>query len=134
MCYHLGMKTTTVLVLVVLVIAAVWFAMSRRSATNSPATVNTNLSTNPEATAPTATATTISISNFAFSPAAVTVAVGATVTWVNNDAAVHNIVGDGLTSPDLAQGASYTHIYDQAGTFAYRCGIHPSMQGQVVVQ
>lgn len=79
----------------------------------------------------------VSIADFAFSPGAVTVSVGDTVTWMNNDAGVPHTVssdtGSELASGQLAGGASYQKTFATAGTYAYHCNIHPSMTGQVVV-
>ena len=36
------------------------------------------------------------------------------------------------TSGSLATGKTYSHTFDTAGTFAYHCGIHPTMKAQVV--
>jgi plastocyanin len=80
-------------------------------------------------------ATAVTIANFAFSPASVTIKVGDSVTWTNNDSATHAVVGDGgISSGDLTQGKTYTKKFDTAGSFAYRCSIHPSMTGTVVVK
>lgn len=77
----------------------------------------------------------VSISNFAFSPSSVTVKVGESVTWTNNDSPTHTVVGDGgISSGDLVNGATYSKTFDTAGTFAYKCSIHPTMTGTVVVQ
>jgi plastocyanin len=80
-------------------------------------------------------ATAVSIANFAFSPASVTIKKGDSVTWTNNDSATHTVTGDGgISSGDIAQGKTYTKKFDTVGSFAYRCAIHPSMTGTVVVQ
>ena len=78
----------------------------------------------------------VSIANFAFAPASVSVNAGDTVTWTNNDAGVpHTATADGgaFNSGTLASGASFSHTFTAAGTFAYHCNIHPSMTGTVVV-
>lgn len=82
---------------------------------------------------------TITIKDFAFSPAALTIKTGTTVTWVNDDSAPHTVVSDDgapapFTSPQLATGASFPQRFAQAGTYAYHCSIHPSMKGTVVVE
>lgn len=85
----------------------------------------------------TAANASISIADFAFSPASVTVSVGDTVTWTNNDAGIPHTVssdsGSELASGQLAGGASYQKTFTSAGSYAYHCDIHPSMTGLVIV-
>ncbi len=77
----------------------------------------------------------VSITGFAF-PKNVTVAIGTTVTWTNNDPAPHTITSDtgAFGSSDIAPGGTYSHTFTSAGTFPYHCEIHPSMQGTITVQ
>lgn len=78
----------------------------------------------------------VTIQNFAFSPATLTVKAGTTVKWVNQDSATHQVVSDtGLfNSGDLSKGQSFSFTFNQTGTYAYHCMIHPSMTGSIVVQ
>ena len=78
----------------------------------------------------------VSISGYAFDPATITIKVGQTVTWTNMDSVGHTVVADDKSwfSNDLAQGASFSHTFSAAGTFAYHCGVHPTMIGTVIVQ
>ena len=80
-------------------------------------------------------ASAITIQGFAFAPATLHVAVGATVTTTNRDSATHTWTADdgSFSSGNLDQGKSATHTFTKAGTFAYHCEIHPSMKGTVVV-
>jgi len=80
------------------------------------------------------TAVTVSMKNVAFSPSDVTVAVGGTVTFVNDDTVAHDVVGDSWDSGQLAPGASFAQTFPTAGTFAFHCSIHPSMTGSVTVK
>jgi plastocyanin len=77
----------------------------------------------------------VSVSNFAFDPQSVTVKVGATVRWTNQDSARHTITSDAgdWDSDSLSQGQSYSHTFTQEGTFTYHCTVHPTMTGTVVV-
>jgi len=78
--------------------------------------------------------TDVTIGDFAFSPAAIEVKVGDTVTWTNNDSLPHTVTGDGgLASSELATGQTYSKTFDTAGEYAYACTIHPAMTGTVVV-
>jgi plastocyanin len=64
--------------------------------------------------------------------------VGDTVTWSFKDAsAAHNVDGKG-SDPDFYSGnpvtkGTWSHTFAQTGTFSYRCDVHPSMTGKVVV-
>ena len=71
------------------------------------------------------------LKNLAFNPASVTVAVGTTVTWENQDGMSHN---GSFKSPDLGSGKTFSFTFEKAGTYTYSCHIHPSMKGTVVVQ
>lgn len=80
-------------------------------------------------------AASVTIKDFAFSPAALEIAVGDSVTWTNEDSAPHTVTGDGgIDSGNLAQGKSFTHTFESAGAFAYRCSIHPNMTGTVTAK
>lgn len=76
------------------------------------------------------------ISNFKFSPATLTVKVGDTVTWMNQDSVDHSITADdgSFDTGLFAQGKTASNTFNQAGTFAYHCGVHPNMQGTIIVQ
>jgi plastocyanin len=78
----------------------------------------------------------VTIANFAFDPATVTVNVGDSVTWNNQDGTAHTATaGDAsFDTGNIAAGGSATITFDTAGTFAYVCSIHPQMAGTVVVQ
>ena len=91
--------------------------------------------------APTATAgpavatTTVAIRNFAFSPPDITVPVGATVTWTNDDIEQHTVTADdkSFNSDVVNNGKTFTFTFAKAGTFKYSCLIHPDMIGHVIV-
>lgn len=72
----------------------------------------------------------------AFSPNPITVSVGGTVTWINNDAVAHDSTGDGgqWNSGTIPAGGRFSHTFTSAGTFPYHCAIHPNMVGSVTVQ
>ena len=78
----------------------------------------------------------VAMKSFAFDPASVSIKVGESVTWTNNDSATHTVVADNgeFKSSDIAKGATFTFKFDKAGTYPYHCGIHPSMTGTVVVK
>jgi plastocyanin len=85
--------------------------------------------------APAQDATAVSIANFAFQPASLQVAVGATVTWTNADSTAHTVTSDtgAFDSGPLAPGESFSQTFTTAGTFTYHCQIHPFMTATIVV-
>jgi plastocyanin len=76
----------------------------------------------------------VTIEGFAFSPGTVTVNVGDSVAWTNNDGATHTATGSGFDTGNIANGASASVTFQSAGTFDYACSIHPQMTGTVVVR
>jgi len=76
----------------------------------------------------------ISIASFAFEPANAEVVAGGTVTWTNNDNVAHTISIDGKVSSEIAPGATFSQVFEKAGTYPYTCSIHPSMTGELTVK
>ena len=79
----------------------------------------------------------VAIAGFAFEPATMTVKVGATVTWTNEDSAAHTVKWDDGSQGSgslTAGGPAYERTFDTPGTFAYVCGIHAAMKGTIVVE
>ncbi len=79
----------------------------------------------------------IEMAELAFTPDTLTVAAGATVIWVNADETLsHTSTSDDAlwSSGNLAVGDEFSHAFDEAGTFAYFCEIHPTMRGTIVVE
>ena len=76
----------------------------------------------------------VSIENYSFKPSVLTVKVGTTVVWTNNDSAVHNIKSADFNSPEMKKGETFEFKFDKAGTYDYSCGIHPTMTGKIIVE
>ena len=81
--------------------------------------------------------------NSCFDPNPVTIAMGGTVTWENVDNAAHTVTsGSPADGPDgvfdssliMAGGATFSHTFDDVGTYDYFCMVHPWMQGSVIVE
>jgi plastocyanin len=78
-----------------------------------------------------------------FAPSKLRVSVGETVTWVNHDDLLHTVtstprskVTGGIRSRfdhRLKRDETFSFYFEHAGTFAYRCTIHPEMKGTIVV-
>lgn len=79
---------------------------------------------------------TVTISNFAFSPKALNIALGDTVTWTNQDSVAHTVtsdVGSELDSGAINTNLTYSHTFNTPGTYPYHCNFHDSMNGTVYV-
>ena len=84
--------------------------------------------------APVTGVTEVAAKDNEFTPPAIQVTPGTTVTWTFDDRFVpHDVTGDGFTSGDPRRGGSFTHTFDRPGTYAYRCTLHDGMDGRVVV-
>ena len=95
--------------------------------------------TSPPAAGGGATTSEISIRDFSFTPNETTVPVGTEVTWINEDAARHDVTStDGpeidaavtstFASGTLSEGDSFSFTFEQPGTYHYECTIHATMQ------
>ena len=81
------------------------------------------------------------VTNECFIPASVSINVGDTVAWSNDDSAAHTVTSgtpEGgpsgvFDSSLLIAGGIYEHTFDSAGTVDYFCMVHPWMVGDVKV-
>ncbi len=73
--------------------------------------------------------------HYAFTPAGITVPVGTTVTWTDQTDAPHTVTSDSgaFASSILNQNQAFHFTFNQAGTFAYHCAVHPYMHGSIIV-
>ena len=92
---------------------------------------------------PTASGTPVSVvpgasglTTNAYSPGNVTVAVGGTVSWTNNDITSHTVTSNSNVwdSGLIGAGRTFSRTFPTAGSFPYHCTIHPGMSGTVTVQ
>jgi plastocyanin len=74
--------------------------------------------------------------NFDFSPMALTVSAGTTVTWKNLDGEPHTVTSaDGIfRSGALDQNDSFSFKFEKPGVYQYFCSIHPRMMATVTVK
>jgi plastocyanin len=80
-------------------------------------------------------ATDVTIVDFNFAPGLLEVPVGTTVSWDNAGVAPHTVTADNgsFDSGIMSTGDTYNRTFNQAGTFAYLCTLHPEMVGTIVV-
>ena len=80
----------------------------------------------------------VQIENYAYAPSSITVDVGDTITWTNDDTAPHTITTSSgpqtLSSPYLSKGQSWSFTFRTPGTYSYYCAVHPYMRAQVIVR
>lgn len=84
----------------------------------------------------------VSLHNISYNPSTLTISVGQTVEWTNNDSFNHTVTSGTPNNPDgtfdsgtLAGGDTYCLQFNTAGTYDYYCRIHlESMTGSVTVQ
>ena len=78
----------------------------------------------------------VQIDYFSFMPHDITIAAGATVTWVNLDDVQHKVTSTERTfeSKVLRTDDKFSFKFDEPGTYEYYCSIHPKMRGKVIVQ
>lgn len=75
----------------------------------------------------------VEIKNYKYIPQNVTVKIGQTVRWTNNDTVLHDVVGSGIESDYLQRGEKFTYTFEEEGTYQYICTLHPWMEGEVIV-
>ncbi|NUP52744.1 MAG: hypothetical protein HOW97_36290 [Catenulispora sp.] len=82
-------------------------------------------------------ANAVEIKNYAFAPAAVTVPVGTTVTWVNEDTVPHTVTAKSgpasFDSGQISAGGSWSATFATPGTYDYYCVDHPQMVARITV-
>jgi amicyanin len=78
----------------------------------------------------------VQIDDFAFSPPSLTVKAGTTVTWRNKDDIPHTVASPTrlFKSKALDTDDSYSFTFNEPGSYAYFCSLHPHMTGKIVVE
>jgi plastocyanin len=78
----------------------------------------------------------VEIKGFAFSPARITIKLGDTVQWKNDDLAPHTATADGggWSTETLKNEETGQYVPKTAGSFAYHCKFHPAMTAVVIVE
>ncbi len=122
-------------ILAVILFLALTLILSACSGTSTTPTPTPVASPTPTAT-PISGQASVSISGFAFVPSTLTVTVGTTVTWTNQDSVTHTVTSNDnlFNSGDITTGATFSHTFEQKGTFKYHCTIHPFMTGEIIVE
>ncbi len=79
----------------------------------------------------------MNIKDSRYDPTDIDVAVGDTVTFKNNDAFAHTVTSKEGQELEFASGnftdEAFEFTFEEAGSFAYFCEIHPTMKATVNV-
>lgn len=80
----------------------------------------------------------VAMHGYAFSPAALSIPAGSTVTWTNHDTAPHDVKTTSgplsIHSPMLDKGESWSFTFTTAGSYGYVCTVHPDMTAGITVR
>jgi plastocyanin len=83
----------------------------------------------------------VTMVNIAFQLEEITIQAGTTVTWTNEDSFPHTVTSGTRDNPsglfdsgNVAQGETFQFTFKEPGTYEYFCGIHPGMNGTVIVE
>jgi plastocyanin len=86
---------------------------------------------------PAVSTSSVAIKEFAFGPTSITVKIGTTVTWTNEDQDPHTVTSQDKSGPlrsaTMNNGDAYRYTFTKAGSYSYLCTIHPFLTGTVVV-
>ena len=80
---------------------------------------------------------TVAAHERSFDRADIEITAGTTVEWRNPGSTTHHLVrilGGATVEDDLRPGTSARAVFEEPGTFAYYCSIHPGMTGEVTVE
>jgi plastocyanin len=84
---------------------------------------------------PAGTTQSILMTGIAFAPKQVTVHVGDTLDWANQDIVAHTATAkDKSWDVNVLPGKNGRMVMKAAGTFDYICRYHPNMTGEVIVE
>ena len=89
----------------------------------------------PAAPKPAARVRRTTIKNISYLQPRITVTVGTTLEWTNNDPLPHTVTATDKTfnSGLIQPGRTFRHTFTKSGTFNYYCIPHPFMKGVIVV-
>ncbi len=138
------------LAVIVLVVLVGWYFLKSQKSSVDTQTQTPQVTTETVSASPTASASdsatekgTVKITSSGFTPQSITIKVGESVTWTNDDSANHIVASNphpthtdypplniGLVEP----GTSKSLSFPTAGTYKYHDHLNPSLTGSVTVQ
>lgn len=129
-----------ILTLLLAVLALVAFAGcgdDDDSTSGSAAPAETTTAQTGAAPEPETAAGEVLMKGIMFKPKNITVKVGDTVTWKNEDPVDHNAVDTAtgkFESKTFGEGGTFEYTAQEAGKIEYVCTIHPGMTGTITVE
>ena len=119
------MTKKSFLLIITLLLFVVSIGCTKQTTVLTPGSVNQNQAPSDS--------NAVTIEDFAFTPQTLTVKIGTTVTWTNNDTAPHQIKSAIFNSSRLNKGQSFTFTFNEVGAYDYVCAIHLNMKGKIIV-
>lgn len=79
---------------------------------------------------------TISIENMKFVPENFKVSKGDTIIWINRDIVPHTVtsLNHKFDSKIILPNQKWSYMFVNSGAFPYKCDLHPTMIGKIVVK
>lgn len=122
---------------VVVVITAGLTTVEKNSAAAAAASRTTTTSVSPVISKVIMQTGASSTTTLGFYPSTITVVLGKnnTVTWTNEDFAVHTVTSNTAIwdSGNIDPSTNFTYTFTAVGTYHYHCSYHPWMTGTVIV-
>jgi plastocyanin/uncharacterized membrane protein YozB (DUF420 family) len=120
--YKPWMRSTLVVWLVTLGLGVATYVVWYRPQGPEPAPATAPVPASQPAAAPGAV---VRMTNFKFTPQALTIVAGTTVTWLG-DTGTHSVRCDDekVESPSVAGSERFQHRFDRPGTYSVYCGVH----------
>lgn len=142
-----GRNLSIVILVLILILGGWWYLRSTRNQAAPAPSVTTEPTPSSSTASPSAMSqkqVTVTISSTGFNPSGVTIPVGGTVTWTNQDSAPHTVNSDPhpthtLYPPlnsvgQLQPGESKSLSFPTAGVYKYHDHLNPQFRGSVTVQ
>lgn len=126
------MKNLFIVILIIAILGAIgYFIYQNPSITSQVQNLVPKTDQQPEGEA----TGIVIIRGYAFVPQTITIKVGESVTWANQDFMEHTATADdgSWDTGLIANGRSKSVTFDKAGEFSYHCTPHPYMKGKVIV-
>ncbi|NVB82566.1 MAG: hypothetical protein HOV81_29570 [Kofleriaceae bacterium] len=76
----------------------------------------------------------VAIRDMQFVPADLSVSVGDTIVWTNEDIVPHTVTAAGFDSTAIESKQQWRHVVAVTGDYSYVCSFHPTMHGTITAR